>query len=373
MALSILEKVGLQKQAAPLKAELKAGTLSILDKLKAQRELAAIMAKLKGDAVKPAPAEEDEEGTDEEAEKATAGSVIGFAIGGAKHPAWTQKFADNVAVNGGDVVVSNESLNMAIILHPGDRKRPANRTEFKVAWPAYVDGTSKADSYPTISGDYAWAGVKSPFPPKLRKKVRRMIEQGMKATDRAFSEEVNGFKIEPLNNNGLGIKISKDGITSTGQTIQSAYAMWRTDGMGIAGAIKLLGEGETLGARARIVEAVVGIEYRSETMDVEERAAAIVELRGLLAEPSLSAAGSYSPTYIKTVLDKLVVEQEKVAPEMVQEETLSVRYLRGDFNGEAPDVFRVRILDVAAEGMALGDVKTGVTNWIGENPELVAA
>lgn len=69
MALSILEKVGLQKQAATLKSELKAGELGILDKLAKQRELAAIMAKLKGEVVKPAPAEVDEEGSDQEAEE----------------------------------------------------------------------------------------------------------------------------------------------------------------------------------------------------------------------------------------------------------------------------------------------------------------
>ena len=375
MALSILEKVGLQKQAATLKSELKAGELGILDKLAKQRELAAIMAKLKGDAVKPAPAEVDEEGSDEETEKEVSRSVQGFAFAGAHHPAWVKNY-ENRPFNGADTVVSSESLGVAVLL-PASTVSPKTqevaRDDLRIAWPAYYAGGKYEHDYLVMGANNAWKGIKSPFPAKMRKKVRRLVEQAVRVVNKAFAEGVDGHT---LKSTPRGISISKDGREGTGKTVTAAFALMRTEGKGVEGVIELLGERDFQGARERLMQELVKLELDMpgrDNLSVPELEAAIAPLKQVQEAPEFQELNEFFARRLTEEVASLQAKLVELAPEKGPVITLSMRYLRGDFNQEAPDVFRGRILAVADEGMVLDDVKAGVTRWIEENPELIAA
>lgn len=371
MALSILEKIGLQKQAAGLKGELKSGTLSIMEKLGRQRELAAIMATLKGEA-KPAteptpePVPEpgaDEEGTDEEADKEASRSVQGFELAGVNHPAWTKPYANKAGLYGGDVVVSNEGLNIAIILVLSGSAR-LTRDDLKIAWPAYIEGTSKAEDYLSLPAKSAWDGVYSPFPPKMRKKVRRLVEQGLKVAERAFSEGIGEYRLtlKP----GASVEITLGNESASDWTVGAAAARLKLANQGLEVVAGMMDQGDARNARAKLFEELAKLEHDGNNMSTEARAKAIEELRALMARADIGVTADI----IKEAVDKLVALQPDAEPDTT---TLSDRFMRGDFNGEAPDIFRTRILAVAEEGLVLDDVKTGVNNWIEANPELIAA
>lgn len=373
MALSILEKIALQKQAAGLKGELRSGTLSIMEKLGRQRELAVIMATLKGEA-KPAPVPTpeptpepgagDEEGTDEEAEKEASRSVQGFELAGVTHPAWTKPFANKAGLYGGDVVVSNEGLNIAIILVLSG-SATLSRDDLKIAWPAYIEDTSKAEDYLSLPAKSAWDGVYSPFPPKMRKKVRRLVEQGLKVAERAFSEGIGEYRLALKR--GGSVEISLGNETASDWTVGAAAARLKLANQGLEVVAGMLSQGDARAARAKLFEELAKLDYNANDLTSEERTKAIEELRALMTHPDIGITAET----IKDVLDKLVALQPEDVP--VPETTLSERFMRGDFNTDAPDLFRTRILAVADEGLVLDDVKAGVNRWIEANPELIAA
>ncbi|NYU10921.1 hypothetical protein A8O28_16995 [Enterobacteriaceae bacterium CCUG 67584] len=371
MALSILEKIALQKQAAGLKGELKSGTLSIMEKLGRQRELAVIMATLKGD-TKPAPVPTpeptpepgtgDEEGTDEEAETEASRSVQGFELAGVTHPAWTKPFANKAGLYGGDVVVSNEGLNIAIILVLSGGKS-LSRDDLKIAWPDYIAGTSKVEDYLSMPAQRAWDGVYSPFPPKMRKKVRRLVEQGLKVAERAFSEGIGEYRLtlKP----GASVEITLGNESASDWTVGAAAARLKLANQGLEVVAGMLTQGDARAARAKLFEELAKLDHNANDLTSEERTKAIEELRALMTHPDIGITADT----IKDALDKLVALQPEAEPET----TLSERFMRGDFNTDAPELFRTRILAVADEGLVLDDVKTGVNRWIEANPELIAA
>ncbi|ANT70219.1 hypothetical protein [Aeromonas hydrophila] len=376
MALSILEKVGLQKQAATLKGELKTGTLSILDKLTKQRELAAVMAKLKGDAVRPAlAADADEEGTDEESEKEVSRSVQGFAFAGVHHPAWVKNY-ETRPFDGADTVVSSESLGVAVLL-PASTISPTTqevvRDSLRIAWPAYYAGGKDEHDYLVIGANNAWKGIKSPFPAKMRKKVRRLVEQAVRVVNKAFAEGVDGYTLKRTRQ---GITISKDGHEGTGKTVAAAFGMLRSQGKGISGVVELLGERDLHGARERLTLELVKLEQDMpgrENLGVPELEATIAQLKQVQAMPELQELNEYFANRVTEAITALEAKLVELAPERAPVITLSMRYLRGDFNSESPTEFRKRILAVSNEGMGLDDMKKGVVNWIETNPGLIAA
>lgn len=259
MGLSILEKVGLQKQAATLKGELKAGTLSILDKLAKQRELAAIMAKLKGDTAKPEPAEVDEEGSDEEAEKEASRSVQGFDLGAVAHPDWATAATkgDNARRMSADVVLSNDAVKVAVLLPAGDRTKPTKNGDLKLAWPS-------EDGFSVYPADDAWAGYKSHLGPKLRKKVRRMVEQAVKVVNDAFQSGQDGFEITPARGvmNGDEVKLIKDGKIGQGETVTLAYEAWQAAGDGLGSVAELIQSGDSAEAYSKLYDVLGPIHSR---------------------------------------------------------------------------------------------------------------
>lgn len=381
MALSFTEMRALQKQGTAIMADLKAGGLNFVEIRKKQREKAEIMAKLKGDAVKPEPKPDpvDEEGTDEEAEQEASRSVQGFELGGVSHPTWTKKYADKAGFHGSDVVLSNEGLKIAILLPPMVSDREIKRGDLRLAWPHFSAGTDAEDTGLSISADEAWAGVKSTLPPVLRKKVRRMVEQALATISKSFAEGVGGFALERLNNGK--IRISRGDETSIGYTVQEAAAMLRTAGQGLEAVIPLLDEGSLASAKEKFTRELAKVEYTAHTMTEPELLAAIEQLTAIQARDELPLTAERIQEdldllggYLTSVRRKPDPEPEPdPEPAPVVEDSLSVRYLRGDFNQEAPADFRGRILAVANEGMALDDLKTGAVNWIKANPDLIAA
>lgn len=351
MALSILEKVGLQKQAAPLKAELKAGTLSILDKLKAQRELAAIMAKLKGDAVKPAPADVDEEGSDQEAEETTKRSLVGLALGGVQHPAWTKTYEKSSKAT---ALVSNEALGVVILWAP---QEGAGRDAFRIGWPSW-----SADK--TFPAENAWKGIKSYLPADKRKKVRYMVEQAIRAAKDIYKNGVGDYSIaqSPFGSVRLGYKgqVFVEGRATLGPALDVAYANLKYQHRGMDGVMESIADGNAAASLSLLSSVIVSAELgRGNPLSVEE------------FDRFVEALSAEDQEDYSLILEDLRTRVAAIKQE--PEETLAMRYLRGDFNQEAPAEFRKRILDVAGEGMALGEVKAGVVSWIEANPELIAA
>lgn len=357
MALSILEKVGLQKQAATLKSELKAGELGILDKLAKQRELAAIMAKLKGDAVKPAPAEVDEEGSDQEAEEATRRSLVGLAIGGVQHPAWTKVYEKSSKAT---ALVSNETLGVVILWAT---EQGAERDAFKIGY----SGWSADQAFPA---ENAWKGIKSYFPADKRKKVRYMVEQAIRAAKDIYKNGVGDYSIAKWSYGAvqLGYKgqVFVEGTATLGPALDVAYANLKYQHRGMEGVMESIADGNTAASLTLLGGEVLSAEMgRAKPISIED------------FERFVEALPAEDQERYSQILDglrtRVAALKQEPEQEQVPEETLSMRYLRGDFNQESPVDFRKRILAVADEGMALDDVKAGVTRWIEANPELIAA
>lgn len=351
MALSILEKVGLQKQAATLKGELKAGQLSILNKLAKQRELAAIMTKIKGGAVKPAPAEEDEEGSDQEAEETSKRSLVGLALGGVRHPSWTKVYEKSSKAT---ALVSNEALGVVILWAT---QEGAGRDVFRIGWPSW-----SADQ--TFPAENAWKGIKSYFPADKRKKVRYMVEQAIRAAKDIYRNGVGDYSIaqSPFGAVRLGYKgqVFVEGRATLGPALDVAYANLKYQHRGMDGVMESIADGNAAASLSLLSSEIVSAELgRGNPLSVEE------------FDRFVEALSTEDQEHYSLILGDLRTRVAALKQE--PEETLAMRYLRGDFNQEAPDIFRGRILAVADEGMVLDDVKVGVTRWIEANPELIAA
>lgn len=356
MGLSILEKVGLQKQAATLKGELKAGSLGILDKLAKQRELAAIMAKLKGDTAKPEPTEEEgEEGTDQEAEEVTKRSLVGLELGGVNHPAWTKVYEKDSKAT---ALVSNEAVGVVILWAT---EQGAGRDAFRIG---YL-GWSADQAFPA---DNAWKGIKSYIRPSRRKKVRYMVEQAIKAAKDIYKNGVGDYSIAKWSYGSvqLGYKgqVFVEGRPTLGPALSIAYANLKYQHRGMEGVMESIEDGSTAASLTLLGGEVVSAEMgRAKPISIEE------------FDRFVEALPAEDQERYRPILEGLRtrVAALKQEPEQEPEETLAMRYLRGDFNTESPVEFRKRIIAVADEGMVLDDLKTGVTNWIEANPELIAA
>lgn len=384
MALSILEKVGLQKQAATLKSQLAAAGLTIMDKIRLQRELAAVLAKLKGEA-KPAPAEGEDEGSDEEA-KATAGrSIVGLAINGANHPAWARRAetAENL-----DLVLSNAEHEIAVLFSPGSGG--AKRSNFHIFWPRHLSGTNAEGGTTTMSADNAWRGVQSPFPPKLRKKVRYMVEQAEREITRLTTDGISGAKVEMMT---AGARLVRENEFGLGRTLREAYAALVATEKGVDALDSLNGESvldaiQTLYVRADYALGALETaridaekEHSKESMRrYTPSLPRLEELRKLVEESEASQPK-------KDSLFRMIGELEDIARQLESdtksdeklpepapapaEDQLVADYVAGNFSQLPYPDFRQKVMDVDAAGATLDQVKDGAVMWLTANADSI--
>ncbi|WP_270820512.1 hypothetical protein [Aeromonas sp. Y311-2] len=386
MALSILEKVGLQKQAATLKSQLAAAGLTIMDKIRLQRELAAVLAKLKGEA-KPAPAEgeDEDEGSDEEA-KATAGrSIVGLAINGANHPAWARRAetAENL-----DLVLSNAEHEIAVLFSPGSGG--AKRSNFHIFWPRHLSGTNAEGGTTTMSADNAWRGVQSPFPPKLRKKVRYMVEQAEREITRLTTDGISGAKVEMMT---AGARLVRENEFGLGRTLREAYAALVATEKGVDALDSLNGESvldaiQTLYVRADYALGALETaridaekEHSKESMRrYTPSLPRLEELRKLVEESEASQPK-------KDSLFRMIGELEDIARQLESdtksdeklpepapapaEDQLVADYVAGNFSQLPYPDFRQKVMDVDAAGATLDQVKDGAVMWLTANADSI--
>lgn len=386
MALSILEKVGLQKQAATLKSQLAAAGLTIMDKIRLQRELAAVLAKLKGEA-KPAPAEgeDEDEGSDEEAKSTAGRSIVGLAINGANHPAWARRAetAENL-----DLVLSNAEHEIAVLFSPGSGG--AKRSNFHIFWPRHLSGTNAEGGTSTMSADNAWRGVQSPFPPKLRKKVRYMVEQAEREITRLTTDGISGAKVEMMT---AGARLVRENEFGLGRTLREAYAALVATEKGVDALDSLNGESvldaiQTLYVRADYALGALETaridaekEHSKESMRrYTPSLPRLEELRKLVEESEASQPK-------KDSLFRMIGELEDIARQLESdtkideklpepapapaEDQLVADYVAGNFSQLPYPDFRQKVMDVDAAGATLDQVKDGAVMWLTANADSI--
>lgn len=365
MALSFMEMRGLQKQAAAIKDELKSGTLAFMDMRKKQRELAEIIAKIKGETPNPAPGQEDEEGTDADAEAVAKRSLVGLFLGGVIHPAWVKVYEKSAKAN---AIVSNEELGVVILWQA---EQGTKRDAFQIGWPVW-------NATITQGADDAWAGVKSSFPAAKRKKVRYMVEQAMKAAKDAMSNGVGKYAIYPGGYPGyiaLGYSdgsVRVEGSGSIAAALTDAFAKLRyAHAPGLTGVEAMITEGETAAALN-----LLGVEVTS--AEIGRGTISMVDFERVIQAIPADDQEQYG-MIIDSLRQKVAAlpgNQGEPAPQPEPEPapatgpTLVERYQAGEFNGEDYPQFRQRVLEVEAAGADFETLRDGVIAWAEANYQL---
>lgn len=379
MALGVIEKSKLQRESRQLQVDIKGGELGVMDKLAKQKAWRAIMLQLKADVqpitADPLPAtptsdDGEGEGTDEEAEQEVSRSVQGFTFAGADHPAWALQYQKDLRPES-EVVLSNQSLSIAILWEPF---LGTKRDAFFIGWPSYTEKMA-------IPADRAWDGIKSPFSAKLRKKVRRLVEQAQRTVTSALTDGVAGFTIA-VQTNGIGkgqVQLTKDGKTGTGDKTQEAYDDWKVAAGGLQAALEGANNGNLKSAIAALTnytDAKSILATGDNPQDVLDLAKqlAIIGQTGVDNQTPLADMLVEKANQVVSAAEQAIDIAAKAASEPANnDDTLAARYLRGEFNQDEPKQFRDRIVDVYKAGLTLDQVKTGVVSWIEANPELIAA
>lgn len=355
MALGLMEKMGLQKQARTLQAEIMAGDLAIMVKLAKQKAWREVMLKLQADAVpvEPLPTPPaDEEVTDEEATQAVSRSIVGFEVAGVKHTELARNYIKKYHVANADVVLSNEAAEMAILWEP---KIGFKRDSLYIHWP-------KSDEKILIPAQNAWDGVKSYFPPKLRKQVRRFVERALAEVESLVSAgEIAGYRIAfPWVRGSMGyISVKKPDVAGggSGRCLRVAVNTYIAKDKGIDGISELLQLGDDISAGIASELLLKFNQKEGEPYPVSPE----------LAEQWNALVSDDSPAK-KTFSD--ILEKAKAAA-LPAENPLFAQYIAGDFNDLAADKFRAKIVEVADAGLEFELVKQGVVSWIDANPSLI--
>ncbi|MGL6448889.1 hypothetical protein ACSZNO_21435 [Aeromonas veronii] len=386
MALSILEKVGLQKQAATLKGQLGAAGLTIMDKIRLQRELAAVLAKLKGEA-KPAPAEggDDDEGSDEEAQATTGRSIVGLPINGANHPAWARRVetAENL-----DLVLSNAEHEIAVLFSPA--AGGIQRSSFRIFWPKFLSGTNAEGGTQVIEAGSAWRGIHSPFPAKLRKKVRYMVEQAEREIARITKDGINGAKVEMM---AAGARLVRENEFGLGRTLREAYAALIASEAGVGALDSLHGESmldaiQTLYVRAdyalgALETARTDAEKERSKESMRRYTPSLPRLEELRKQVEESEASQPK----KDSLFRMIGELEDIARQLESDTKIDEKlpepapapaegqlvadYVAGNFSQLPYPDFRQKVMDVDAAGATLDQVKDGAVMWLTANADSI--
>lgn len=362
MALGLMEKMGLQKQARTLQAEIMAGDLGIMAKLAKQKAWREVMLKLQADAapvVEPEPEPQpeppptaDEEVTDDEAEQAASRSIVGFDVNGVKHAQFALDHIKKYHIANSDLILSNEAAGMAVFWIPA---QGYDRESLSILWPKWNEKVK-------IPAENAWAGVKSSFPPKLRKQVRRFIERALKEiTALVDAHTIAGYQVAfPWDKGNVGYisvtKVDGSGVGS-GRCLRVAVNSLAAINKGIDGISEMLQAGDDISA-GMAAAILLGVSLKDGDP---------YPVTAELAEQWNALVSDDSPTK-STFTD--ILEKAKSAS-IKAGNPLFVTYQAGGFNDLAPDQFREKIVEVADAGLEFELVKNGVVSWIDANPSLI--
>jgi len=294
MALSLIERMGLQKQARTLQVEISSGDLGLIARLNKQKEWHAILLKLNADA-KPEPEPESgNDETDDETDDPEVNSktIVGFSVNGINHPQLAKLFEKQSFGRSADIVLSNEAAGIVIAWEP---KQGFERDSLSIGWRGY------SDSNITIPAARAWAGVTSPFPANKRKQVRRFITRALKAVQDLIANPIttDGVSLSfPWDNQTTFVKASKDGSVTSSNTVTDAVN-------------QLKGR---LGGGSSILELIQGGDYRAAALAAYQ----VVGLSKVNGEPI-----PYSSDEIKKWLDLIPDDSvvKKTFAEILQQVT----------------------------------------------------
>lgn len=396
MPLSFTDKLRLQGEASTLNKQLKSGSLGFMEKLNKQAEWKAIIDQLKGNATPaqpPAPAPEatpeaeplqDEEGTDEEAEQVAGRSLVGFRLAGVNHPKWALKFENQNSSTAADLVVSNDQLGVAILW------RPSSGTDQKamlIGWPRYLKGTDLEGEGSTLPASAAWDGVKSPFPPILRKKVRYMVGQAEREVARALESGIAGFTVK-VKGSSFPVRLTDEkGISGDGSTVSNAAVQYAVTVRGKDG----LQDAAQTGQAAAMNLAMVGLLYGVESGNEDKSTLpTLAEWDALVAAiPSDEIDHVQAEQLDKTRAKLAAALGEELPQEPAQEPagddspapegdgsqkkggSIVERYIAGEFKDAPYSEFRAAVLDVEKAGATFEQIQDGAVEWAEANPELI--
>lgn len=398
MPLSFTDKLRLQGEASTLNKQLKSGSLGFMEKLTKQAEWKAIIDQLKGAAAPaqpPAPAAEpetepapdplvDEEGTDEEAEQVAGRSLVGFRLASVNHPKWALKFENQNSSRAADLVVSNDQLGVAILW------RPSSGTDQKamlIGWPRYFKGTNQEGTGSTLPASAAWDGVKSPFPPSLRKKVRYMVGQAEREVVRALKSGIAGFAVT-LKNPPFSVRLTDEkGISGDGATVSNAAAQYNVTVRGKDGLQTAAQAGQATAINLAMAGLLYGVERGNED---KSTLPTLAEWDALVASIPSDEIDHVQAEQLDSTRAKLAAALgEELPQESAQEPagddsptpegddspkkggSIVERYIAGEFKDAPYSEFRAAVLDVEKAGATFEQIQGGAVEWAEANPELI--
>lgn len=393
MALSFTDKLRLQGEANAIKKELKSGSLGFMDKLAKQAEWKAIIDQLNGaatpPAAEPAPAIEpelplDEEGTDEEAEQAAGRSLVGFRLAGVHHPKWALKFERGNTASAADLVVSNDQLEVCVLWQPTSG---TGRDALLIGWPRYTAGTDKEGSGFTIPASRAWDGIKSPFPPSLRKKVRYMVGQAEREVERALKDGIAGFSVTMMNP-PFSVRLTDgEGAYGSGRTVSSAAVSYNMEKKGKGALQEAAQDGQITAAILGLNSLIAQVEHGSIDKSAMPSLAEWDAVVASVPEEAMEEVPSDRLTDARRDLAAaLGDESQQEGPQDDAGDNLPApegdgsqkssggiveRYTAGEFKDAPYSAFRAAVIDVENAGGTFEQIQSGAIEWVEANPELI--
>lgn len=391
MALSFTDKLRLQGEANNIKKELKSGSLGFMAKLAKQAEWKAVIDQLKGVVTPPAadpdPAIEpeppvDEEGTDEEAEQAAGRSLVGFRLAGVHHPKWALKFEHSNTTRAADLVVSNDQLEVCILWQPTSG---TGRDDLLIGWPRYTTGTDKEGTGFTIRAKTAWEGIKSPFPPSLRKKVRYMVGQAEREIARVLKEGISGFSVSAVSAT-YPVVLTKDGRSASERTVAGAAAKYGLMVNGKDGLMAAAQDGQIYTASI-MVNTLIGAvnDGRADRAELPT----VAEWDAIMAATPEDSIDEIRRERLADIRQQLVElnpesqregQQDGAGADLPSQEGgdspksaggIVERYIAGDFVDAPYSEFRAAVVEVEKAGATFEQIQSGAVEWVEANPEQI--
>lgn len=391
MALSFTDKLRLQGEANAIKKELKSGSLGFMAKLTKQAEWKAVIDQLKGAATPPvaesAPAIEpelplDEEGTDEEAEQAAGRSLVGFRLAGVHHPKWALKFENGNTTQAADLVVSNDQLEVCVLWQPTSG---TGRDALLIGWPRNLKGTNKEGAGHTIKASTAWDGVKSPFPPILRKKVRYMVGQAEREVARALKEGVAEFSVS-VESAIRPLVLMKDGRSASDRTVAGAAAKY---GMMVNGKDGLMAAAQDGQIYTLSIMVHAQLDAVNDGRADGTALPTVAEWDALIAATPEDSLDDFMREKLADIRQKLVERTPEGQQEGQQDGAggdlpapegddsqksaggIVERYIAGDFVDAPYSEFRAAVIEVEKAGATFEQIQSGAVEWVEASSELI--
>lgn len=298
MALGIVEKLGLQRQARTLQAEVSVGDLGIIEKINKQKQWREIVVKLQADAApavaptldqQPTPTDDGDAPESASDAAVLAKSVVGFSFDGIQHAQFAKDIVKGFMFSDvRDLILSNEPAKIAVFWNP-----------------------AKGYDRDSLTVQSAGGGVEISHPRRFTSRALKFIEALVSAgktndgTALVFPWQVKG---------GDSVKAQKDGETGIGRTVTIAVSSMLAVKAGQDGVTNLLQDGDIASAAAALNLINIRADYEKSAYPVTVQVASQwVDL--------VPADSIYAPTFSKALVKARETEgnnQTAVSDEQVQ-------------------------------------------------------